>query len=805
MTTDLKKSFLFFDMLKKLIGEVFSVTNFKGKEIRDINPFLIKHCIVFELLRILKYNNIGISNSRLINLFELSEIIKDITKLNKIDADELSRELIYFMEYSNLILEDQSKKYNFFLEDTAEKLVLEYERIKSKIGKFNYETFGDTIFNNYPLLFNNLLSCFLFGSYITFGRNRVSTIYKTLDMLSLPQLEESKKIKLTCSEFLKTEKSVGINMKEWGVLINEYGHTTSNRPHKWEERSRERMYMCVYFGWATKKVVDNRDSIFLTKKGQNLLMRYNELRELIFKEITLSKKEEVEFLYKDQANKRGLLLVQDINKFSEMLDNLNLSPQQKKESLFNHKIIQNKIEEINTLIRTDIIKFKITNHYHSTRVHQDFHSRPYLTLLRLLNELGPCKLKDLSTVVLQFKDFKKTNLLLDLINQIRKDRKIFDELKAMNDFALGRRWTGPETSIITIHGSLKKYLIDFALDFNLVEFKKDDLYITNIGKKLLNDVESSINEINKLTQNEIKSKILNIIKKEKINIPNIPNKLKYSIFIKHNVDEIIFYRFNDNIYELIEFIFPNKFKPWNFEGFRWNLEKAKEAIRWMIFELKYNDDDIKNKVSIKTFYDYGLFNVFLNYFKGYVSVAIMESFPEKRFIGSDFRYPRIYLVLGLVFQKILKKIYEAIGFVENSDFLYDTSYPKCKHKRKCRPDFQFKLKKDFTDKWVDAKYSNFTVFASETLRYKEDCKELEIVYLVGEKDLDIPLEGAKMISVDVFIPKLEKVKRFDLIKDLEIVKKEIIPEGYKPTEYDRKMLEKELEDMNKEVEELEEI
>ena len=111
-------------------------------------------------------------------------------------------------------------------------------------------------------------------------------------MLSLPQIEESKKKKIPCSEFLKTTVPVGINMKDWGILINKYGHTTSTRAHKWEERSRERMYMCVYFGWATKRVVEKRDAVFLTPEGRDLLLRYNELRELIFKDFKLSNKEE---------------------------------------------------------------------------------------------------------------------------------------------------------------------------------------------------------------------------------------------------------------------------------------------------------------------------------------------------------------------------------------------------------------------------------------------------------------------------------------------------------------------------------
>lgn len=791
-------------MYEKLIIESFSVNNFNGKKIKDINTFLIKNSIVFEVLNILKTENIGNSDDNLINLSNLSKIIKELTNLNKIDADEFARDLIYFMEYSNLILEDQSKKYNFFLEDTAENLILEYKKTDLNFSKLGLENFSKILIEKYPSLFKHLLSCFLFGSYITFGRNRVSTIYKTLDMLLLPQLKEAQKMKIKCSDFLKKNTPVQINMKDWGILINEFGHTTSNRAHKWEERSRERMYMCVYFGWATKKVFNNRDCLVLTKKGYDLLLKYSILRETILTGTNLDIKQEVNFLYKEQLNKRGLLLFKDYDKFCNLFNSLNLSQVKYNDCISRYDSINKQIEQINILIREDIVKFKITNPYHSTRVHQDFHSRPYLILLKMLDEIGPCELKELSTIILQFKDFKNNEYLIKLLKEIKINRKILDDLINMNELALGRRWSGPENSIVTVHGSLKKYLIDFALDFNLIEENKNKFLITSIGKEILTKFELDINDINNMTSSQITEKIQKIIKNEKINSSDIPKKINYSLFIKNNLDDLVFYRFNDSVFEVINSVFPNKFKAWHFEGFRWNLEKAKEAVRWMIKELNYSDDDIKNKVSIKTFYDFGLFNVFLNYFKGYVSIAIMESFPEKNFKGSDFRYPRIYLILGLVFQKILKKIYEAIGYRENVDFLYDTAYPSCKHTRKCRPDFQFKLKKDFSDKWVDAKYSNFTVFASESLRYKEDCKELEIIYLVGEKDLEIPLDGAKMNSVDIFIPQLKKLKRFDLLRDLEIVKKEIIPEDYKPTEYDRKMLEEELENMNKNIEELDE-
>jgi hypothetical protein len=784
----------------EIIQKTFSINRFRDNNIESIKEFILDKSIVLEILFLLNKDKIG-TKSRLIQLKDISKKVRQITEINKIEADEYSKMLIYFMEYCNFILEDQSKKSNFLVEDTGRRIIKEYSKVRSKVITKDFQNFGKVIRLKTPSLMNKLIHCFLFGRYITFGRNRVSTIYKTLDILSLPYFNQSLTENTTCSKFLSNTKLAELptpNMKTWGELIRKYNHTYSNRKHKWEERARERMYMCIYFGWGTKKVINGRDSFILTRKGKEILIKYNKVRELISETMNLSEEKFIPTLFKSRSNKRKLDELRNKHSFEKMLNNLKMSKIVRRTALKNQPFINSMLTELDKKIIMGLIYFRVTNPYHSTRVHQDFHAKPFVTLLRTLKVLGPCSVNNLSTIILQFKDFKNTKYLNELLNRIKEDHTLFDKLIELNKFALSRRWNNKKRTITTIQGSLDKYIIDFALDLNLIDIERGNCKISKLGIEVLEAEEKEIVKINKINRYEFKIKIINILKIEKIEIIDIPKKLTYSLLIKHKMSNLMFNKFNDNIYDAVNFIFPGKFNQWEFEGFNWNLDNAKAATRWLIKDkLNYTDSDIKNKVSIKTFYDAGLFNMLKNFFAGYISVAIMHSFPEKKFKGSDFRYPRIYLKLGLVFQKILKEIYLSQGLTEGKDFLYDKNYKDCRHERKCRPDFQFKDNKHFTDRWVDAKFSNFTVFSSDTLRYKDECENLEIVYLRGEKDFEFELEGISMKSVHSYLPYLKKKNRMDLVRALELVNKEIVPPAYKPTKYDRKMIEAEIESISK--------
>ena len=85
----------------------------------------------------------------------------------------------------------------------------------------------------------------------------------------------------------------------------------------------------------------------------------------------------------------------------------------------------------------------------------------------------------------------------------------------------------------------------------------------------------------------------------------IKRKLSANIFIQNSLYGMLVILFNGSPYLAIENAYPGKFKPWELpcvSNSFWNLKTAKEATIWLIEEkLKWNDDDIKEKLSANTF------------------------------------------------------------------------------------------------------------------------------------------------------------------------------------------------------------
>lgn len=63
-------------------------------------------------------------------------------------------------------------------------------------------------------------------------------------------------------------------------------------------------------------------------------------------------------------------------------------------------------------------------------------------------------------------------------------------------------------------------------------------------------------------------------------------------------------------FQVINSVYPDKFKPWDLKrvpNSYWTLERGIEATKWLIEEkLKWSDDDIKEKLTERTFFKYGL-------------------------------------------------------------------------------------------------------------------------------------------------------------------------------------------------------
>ena len=114
---------------------------------------------------------------------------------------------------------------------------------------------------------------------------------------------------------------------------------------------------------------------------------------------------------------------------------------------------------------------------------------------------------------------------------------------------------------------------------------------------------------------------------------DIRNKLTLNIFKKYSVLSMLVKVFNGSPYLAIENAYPGKFKPWELpcvSNSFWNLKTAKEATIWLIEEkLKWNDDDIKEKLSANIFEKNSLGGMLAILFNDNSYFAIENAYPGK--------------------------------------------------------------------------------------------------------------------------------------------------------------------------------
>lgn len=85
--------------------------------------------------------------------------------------------------------------------------------------------------------------------------------------------------------------------------------------------------------------------------------------------------------------------------------------------------------------------------------------------------------------------------------------------------------------------------------------------------------------------------------------------------------------FNDDIYEMLDFVYPNKFKPWQIKKIKnnyWdNEEHRKNAIKWLVEEKLGIKEDSECKIlTRKMFVDYGLGGMLKLYYSNSPTKAI---------------------------------------------------------------------------------------------------------------------------------------------------------------------------------------
>lgn len=102
--------------------------------------------------------------------------------------------------------------------------------------------------------------------------------------------------------------------------------------------------------------------------------------------------------------------------------------------------------------------------------------------------------------------------------------------------------------------------------------------------------------------------------------------------------------FNGDSYNAINNAYPNKFKPWEFKKIymnNWTMENSKEATRWLVEEkLKFSDDELKDKLSYKTFKDNGLGSMLDIFYKKNAYNAINDIYPNK---FKPWEFKKIYM------------------------------------------------------------------------------------------------------------------------------------------------------------------
>lgn len=89
------------------------------------------------------------------------------------------------------------------------------------------------------------------------------------------------------------------------------------------------------------------------------------------------------------------------------------------------------------------------------------------------------------------------------------------------------------------------------------------------------------------------------------------NKLNSYTFRNNKLSGMFKLIYDNSVYNAIESAYPGKFKPWDMPmtSFKYwnNLDNCKNAVIWLIEEkLEYNEEDIKKKLSYKTFREHGL-------------------------------------------------------------------------------------------------------------------------------------------------------------------------------------------------------
>lgn len=113
---------------------------------------------------------------------------------------------------------------------------------------------------------------------------------------------------------------------------------------------------------------------------------------------------------------------------------------------------------------------------------------------------------------------------------------------------------------------------------------------------------------------------------------NICDVVNAKFFKQNKLGGMLMIVFKDSPFSVINSVYPNKFKPWNINASHkfWTPETGIEATKWMIEEyLKWNDSDIKTKLSKHTFEEAKLKGMLSGLYNNSPYRAINEAYPDR--------------------------------------------------------------------------------------------------------------------------------------------------------------------------------
>lgn len=159
-------------------------------------------------------------------------------------------------------------------------------------------------------------------------------------------------------------------------------------------------------------------------------------------------------------------------------------------------------------------------------------------------------------------------------------------------------------------------------------------------------------------------------------IDDIKKNVNHQVFIDNNLLGMLKRAFNSSLWECLNYVFPNTFKPWEIGSHvpnnYWTIEKGIEATRYLLeTKLKWTKEDICKKYCKQIFIDNNLYGMIQMCFNASPYLALNAVYPDKFQPFELQRIPRDYwnkkscedAVRWLFFNKLKLSKEEAIKVV----------------------------------------------------------------------------------------------------------------------------------------------